>query len=61
MPVTIQATGKLPKLLQLIGVLLICAMPIACAAGSYDTTAYLLLSGAALYAIGRFSAWWFHG
>jgi hypothetical protein len=61
MPVTIQATGKLPKLLQLIGVLLICAAPVACAADAYGATAYLFIIGAVLLAVGRFAAWWFYG
>lgn len=62
MPVaTTQATGKIHKLAQLAGVLLICASPVACQAGALGTGEWLVIAGALLWGGGRFTGWLFHG
>lgn len=58
---TIQATGKMPKILQLVGVVMVCASVVACVGGERGASSLLLMLGIAAYATGRFSAWWRHG
>lgn len=62
--VTIQATGKTYKALQLAGAAAIAAAVASCTAavpssGSWSGVVFLM--GLALYAGGRVGAWWNHG
>jgi hypothetical protein len=60
--VTIQATGKLHKIIQIAGVLLMCAGPVACTAGEGGMVGgTLIVAGLAVWYAGRFTGWLFHG
>jgi hypothetical protein len=63
--VTMQATGKLYKAMQAIGVLLSIIGVVSCIASAYSTEPSeggnsTLLIGVAVYLIGRIGAWWHH-
>ena len=61
---TIQATSKLYKALQLIGAASITLAVVSCAVGAPSSgkwSAFVFLLGAALYTFGRVGAWWNHG
>lgn len=61
--VTTQATGKGPKIAQLVGFLFITAGVVSCVAGPeyLHSASGLLLLGVAIWFAGRFAAWWGHG
>jgi len=60
--VTTQQTGKVWKLLQLVGALLLAAGVTSCMLkADGGTMSLLFLAGGALYFTGRFGAWWKHG
>lgn len=58
--VTTQQTAKIYKFIQLVGVLMICAGPVACVSGS-GATASLFGFGLMLWIGGRMGAWWANG
>lgn len=49
------------KLLQLLGVLALCAGAVTCSAGPSSATGPLWIGGALAYAAGRAGLWWFYG
>lgn len=60
--VTVQATGQGPKVVQLIGVLIIVLGVMSCMSdGSVVGSGYFSLLGLLVYAGGRFAGWWRHG
>ncbi|HEX2824698.1 MAG TPA: hypothetical protein VHP37_00010 [Burkholderiales bacterium] len=62
--VTIQATGKTYKALQLAGAAVIATAVASCAAAvpsSESWSGFVFLTGIMLYAGGRVGAWWNHG
>lgn len=64
MAITTQQTGKVPKAIQLAGVLIILASVVACASGNPAAGAgaiFGFMVGGLLYAVGRFAAWWWYG
>jgi hypothetical protein len=61
MTVTTQQTSKVFKVLQLVGVLLIIASFVAYMLRMDFWWAYGFIFGGLLYAVGRISAWWWHG
>ena len=61
MTVTTQQTSKVFKALQLVGVLLIIASLVAYMLRMDFWWTYGFIVGGLLYAVGRISAWWWHG
>ena len=59
--VTTQQTSKIYKAIQLIGVLMICASPVACVGGHADGSAELIGFGLLLWLGARLGAWWANG
>ena len=59
--VTTQQTLKSYKLIQLVGVMLICAGVVACTAQSPAASAGLWMIGVLLFIGGRAAAWWGNG
>lgn len=62
--VSIEATGKRYKLLQLAGAIAITLAVVSCAVAaptSRDWSGFVFLTGIALYSVGRVGAWWNHG
>ncbi len=64
--VTTQATGKAPKIVQLVGLGFIIIGVVSCVGqigtgNDYKTSVWLNLIGFALWIGGRAAAWWRHG
>jgi len=59
--ITTQQTSKVFKLIQLAGVLMICAGAVACSGGKIGATAELFGFGLLLWVGGRLGAWWNNG
>lgn len=67
--VTTEATGKGWKLLQAIGVVMVCIGVVSCAgagdapgrSGTLMMSSSLILWGSIIFLIGRIGAWWRHG
>jgi hypothetical protein len=58
---TVEQTSKGYKAGQLIGVLMLCASPIACSAGEHHASAWLMILGFVIYICARIGAWWNNG
>ena len=58
--VTTQATGKAPKVVQLVGFLLAVGGVVSCSS-STGSSGGLFLLGCAVFLMGRLMAWWSHG
>jgi hypothetical protein len=65
--ITTQATGKGPKVAQLIGGTLVCLGMIGCIASQQGdgvgvgSAIFMQFVGVIIYFAGRFTAWWYHG
>ena len=70
---TVEATGKMWKALQLIGVVLVCIGVVSCMVSYYSvaptelgagpvsiSSALFFLAGLACMVVGRVGAWWYH-
>src|SRR5262245_7799197 len=62
--VTTQATGRGPKIVQLVGALIMIVGVISCSASGAEPkvgAAMLMFVGLIVFLAGRFAAWWRHG
>lgn len=60
-PTTIQATSKLHKGVQAIGILLLLTGVVVGMAGNWGSGWMFILFGSVLYIVGRAGAWWNNG
>jgi hypothetical protein len=58
---TIEQTSKGYKAGQLVGVLMLCAAPVACSAGEPHASAWLMILGLVVWIGSRMGAWWNNG
>lgn len=58
---TVEQTSKPYKVIQLVGVLMICAGVVACTAREIEASSWLCILGVVAYIGGRMGAWWNNG